>query len=367
MARDAALIPINARPHAPVPGLRLPTIAPTADAMLDHAMAQRLQSPTRDARALGRVQSLALQLARIQNGSALPFNLPVLDAPQLVVFAADHGLADEGLSDWPAATTHEHVEQMLAGTAPASRLARQHGFEVTVVDAGVATPITLPLRSRPAAHLQPRKIGYGTRNCLLGPAMSQAQAVSAIHAGMDVVRHLPGTVIAFGDIGVGGMASASLLLSRLCGIPVADAFAREDPGATSLDETKHWQRLEKLHAALQRHALAMSPMHALCAFGGFEAAMLVGAMLQAASERRVVLIDGFVAGAAALVARGLSPAVSDYLVFAQRSAATPHRLMLIHLGVQPLLDLELNLNQGTGALLAWPLLLSAQALLDTGA
>jgi nicotinate-nucleotide--dimethylbenzimidazole phosphoribosyltransferase len=365
MARDPALTPINTtRRPPPVPGLRLPTIAATADAMLDHTLAQRLRSPTREAHALGRLQALALQLARIQHGSPLPFDLLVFDAPQLVVFAGDHGLADEGISHWPPATTHEHVEQLLAGTAPASVLARQHGFEVTVVDAGVATPITLPVRARPAAHLQPRKIGYGTRNCLLGPAMSQAQAVSAIHAGMDVVRHLPGTVIALGDIGVGSAASATLLLSRLCGVPVVDAFAREDPGATSLDDTLHWQRLDKLQAALQRHALAMSPIHALSAFGGFEIAMQVGAMLQAASERRIVLVDGFVAGAAALVARGLNPQVADYLVHAQRSVAAPHRLMLIHLRAQPLLDLELDLNQGTATLLAWPLLLAAQALLD---
>ncbi|MBL0919479.1 MAG: nicotinate-nucleotide--dimethylbenzimidazole phosphoribosyltransferase [Hydrogenophaga sp.] len=366
MARDPALTPINARPHAPVSGLRLPAIRPIADAMLDHGLAQRLQSPTRDALALGRIQLLAQQLARIQHGSPQPFDRLVLDAPQLVVFAADHGLVDEGMSDQPQATTHEHVEQLLAGVAPASALARQHGFEVTVVDAGVATPISLPL-TRPAGQLQPRKIGYGTRNCRLGPAMSQAQAVSAIHAGMDVVRHLPGTVIALGDIGVGGAASASLLLSRLCGVPVVDAFPRENPNAISLDDTLHWQRLDKLQAASQRHALAMSPIHALAAFGGFEIAMLVGAMLQAASERRVVLVDGFVVGAAALVARGLSPNVADYLVHAQRTAAPPHRLMLIHLNARPLLDLELNINQGTGALLAWPLLLAAQALLGSAA
>ncbi len=366
MARDPALTPINARPHAPVSDLRMPAIAATTDATLDHALAHRLLSITRDTQALGRMQALAQQLARIQHGNHEPFQKLVLDAPQLVVFAGDHGLAVEGLSDKPQATTHEHVEQVLEGSAPAGVLARQHGFEVTVVDAGVATPISLP-RTRAAAQLQSRKIGYGTRNCLLGPAMSQAQAVSAIHAGMDVVRHLPGTVIALGDIGVGAAASASLLLSRLCGVPVNDAFPRENPHAVSLDDTLHLQRLDKLQAATQRHALAMSPIHALAAFGGFEIAMLVGAMLQAASERRIVLVDGFVVGAAALVARGLSPNVADYLVHTQRSAAAPHRLMLIHLGAQPLLDLELNINQGTGALLAWPLLLAAHALLDPAA
>ncbi|MBL0943209.1 MAG: nicotinate-nucleotide--dimethylbenzimidazole phosphoribosyltransferase [Hydrogenophaga sp.] len=367
-ARDPALTPLNAaRPHAPVEGLRVPTIAATADATLDHTLALRMQTPGHDLFALGRVQSLALQLARIQNGSPLPFDLLVFDAPQLVVFAADHGLADEGISDWPQSTSQQHVAQLLSGAAPANVLARQHGFDVTVVDAGLAAPIPPVARTRPAAVLQPRKIGYGTRNCLLGPAMSLVQAVSALHAGMDVVRHLPGTVIALGDIGVGGIASASLLLSRLCGVPVVDAFPREDPGATSLDDTLHWQRVDKLQAASQRHALAMSPIHALAAFGGFEIAMLAGAMLQAASERRIVLVDGFVAGAAALVARGLHPNVGDYLVYAQRSAAAPHRLMLIHLRAHPLLDLELNTNQGTGALLAWPLLLAAQGMLDATA
>ncbi|MBX3609740.1 MAG: nicotinate-nucleotide--dimethylbenzimidazole phosphoribosyltransferase [Hydrogenophaga sp.] len=367
MARDPALIPFHSRPHAPVPGLRLPPIAATADATLDHTLMLRMAVPGQDALGLGRLQQLALQLARIQNGSPLPFDLLVFDAPQLVVFAGDHGLADEGLSEWPQSVTHEQVVQLLAGKSPANVLARQHGFDLTVVDAGVGTPINQPPPGHHTVTLQSRKIGYGTRNCLFGPAMSLTQAVSAIHAGMDVVRHLPGTVIALGDVGVAGTASASLLLSRLCGVPVVDAFAREDPGATSLDDTLHWQRLDKLQAASQRHGAALSPIHALAAFGGFEIAMQVGAMLQAGSERRIVLVDGFVAGAAALVARGLSPSVADYLVFAQRGAASPHRLMLIHLRAHPLLDLELNLNQGVGALLAWPLLQSAQAVMDASA
>lgn len=367
MNRDPALIPFHNRPHAPVPGLRLPTVLPTADATLDHTLLLRMRVPGQDTHGLGRLQQLALQLARIQNGSPLPFDLLVFDAPQLLVFAGDHGLADEGLSEWPQSTTLEQVQQLLAGRAPTNVLARQQGFDLTVIDAGVAHPIPRPAPARVPVPLQARKIGYGTRNCLFGPAMSEAQAVAAIHAGMDVVRHLPGTVIAIGDVGVAGNASASLLLSRLCGIPVIDAFAREDPGATVLDDTRHWQRLDKLQAAAQRHAGALSPVHVLAAFGGYEIAMQVGAMLQAASERRVVLIDGFVAGAAALVARGLCSHVVDYLVFAQRAAAPPHRLMLIHLRAHPLLDLELNLNQGTGALLAWPLLQAAQALMEASA
>jgi len=365
--RDPALTPLNApRPHAPVEGLRLPHILATANTPLEHALHRRLQPEGQPAHALGQLQRLAAQLARIQHSSDLPFDLLVFDAPQLVVFAADHGLAVEGMSDLPQSTTGELVAQLLNGRAPVSTLARQHGFETTVVDAGVATTIAGPsARGKAAATLQARKIAYGTRNCLLGPAMSLNQTVAALHAGMDVVRHLPGTVLALGDVGVANQASAALLLSRLCGVPVADALPRDDGPGSAFDDTQHFQRLDKLSLATQRHALATAPIHVLAAFGGFEIAMMAGAMLQAASERRVVLVDGFVGGAAALVARGLCPTVSDYLVHAQRTPASAHRLMLIHLQALPLLDLGLHINQGTGALLAWPLLLAAQALLET--
>ena len=205
-----------------------------------------------------------------------------------------------------------------------------------------------------------RKIGYATRNMVLSPAMSVPQAVAALHAGMDVVHHLPGNVLALGDVGVGSTSCAALLLSRLCGVPLADACGR----GSGLDEAQLQHKLEKLFAAASRHRKATTPLDALAAMGGFEIAMMAGAMLQAASERRVVLVDGFVASAAALVARGLVPAVADYLVFAHRSAEPGHRLLLIHLQAQPLLDMELRMGQGVGSLLAWPLLQAAQRLLE---
>lgn len=367
MARHPSLTPINARPFAPVTGLMLPAIAATADPLLEHALRQRLQPAGHPAQALGRLQALALQLARIQHGAAGAFHRLRLEAPQLVVFAADHGLADEGLGDQPQSTTRDLVQQLLEGTAPASVLAQRQGFAVTVVDAGVATPMAAPSSGRSAARLQLRKIGFGTRNCRLGPAMSVAQAVAAIHAGMDVVRHLPGNVLALGDVGAGNTASAALLLARLCGVPLSDAFPGESTGVDGEGRDPHLQRLEKLQMAMQRHAQALSPVHALAAFGGFETAMLVGAMLQGASERRVVIVDGLLGGAAALVARGLSPNVTDHLVHAQRASVASHRLMLIHLQAQPLLDLELDIHQGTAGLLAWPLIQAAQALLDASA
>lgn len=364
MALDPVFAPITRRaPELPT-SLKLPHIAPTADALLEHSVLQRLTPEGLPEHALGRMEPLVLQLARIQSGSPLEFDLLVFDSPQLVVFAADHGIADEGMSELAQPMTCEHVLQLLLGVAPVNALAQMHGFDLTVVDAGVASHITLPDDARRKAPLLLRKIGYGTRNLMLGPAMSQAQAVSALHAGMDVVRHLPGNVIALGDVGVANNVSASLLLSRLCGVPLADACARDDFQGTGMDDSAHQQRIEKLSAAASRHRKALGPLDALAALGGFEIAMMTGAMLQAASERRVVLVDGYVAGAAALVARSLSPAVADYLVFGHRSAESGHRLLLIHLQAQPLLDMGMRMGQGTGALLAWPLLLAAQGLLE---
>lgn len=342
-------------------GLRLPSIHPTADAVLDAELRQRLHRSELPEHALGRLETLVLQLGRIQNASAFSFDLLAFDSPQLVVFAADHGIADEGVSKFAQVATRQRVQQLLHGTAPVNALAELQGFEVTVVDAGVATHLHTDVGAKTQVPLQLRKIGYATRNMVLSPAMSVPQAVAAMHAGMDVVHHLPGNVVALGDVGVGSTSCAALLLSRLCGVPLADACGR----GSGLDEAQLQHKLERLFAAATRHRKATTPLDALAAMGGFEIAMMVGAMLQAAAERRVVLVDGFVAGAAALVARGLAPAVTDYLVFAHRSAEPGHRLLLIHLQAQPLLDMELRMGQGMGTLLAWPLLLAAQRLLES--
>lgn len=341
-------------------GLRLPVIHPTADAVLDAEMHQRLRRSELPEHALGRLESLVLQLARMQSAGPFPFDLLAFDTPQLLVFAADHGIADEGVSLFAQVATRQRVQQLLHGTAAVNALADLHGFDLTVVDAGVATHIQTDVGVRSRVPLQLRKIGYATRNSVISPAMSVAQAVSALHAGMDVVRHLPGNVVALGDVGVASTACAALLLSRLCGVPLADACGR----GSGLDDAQLQNKLQKLFAAATRHRKATAPLDALAAMGGFEIAMMAGAMLQAASERRVVLVDGFVSGAAALVARALVPAVTDYLVFSHRSAEPGHRLMLIHLQAQPLLDLELRMGQGMGTLLAWPLLQAAQRLLE---
>jgi nicotinate-nucleotide--dimethylbenzimidazole phosphoribosyltransferase len=342
------------------PALRLPEILPATNPSLVFELDQLFKSTLVADDALGRIKTLALQIAHILNPSPQTSARVALEEPQLVVFAADHGISDEGVSAFPQEATRQRVLHMLRGRDSVGVLAQSNGVHVTVVDAGVASHL-LPIgHGKTAVPLLLRKIGYGTRNMMLRPAMSVSQTVAALHAGMDVVKHLPGNVIALGDVGVGNTSCATLLLARLCGVPLVDACG----AGSGLDEAQMKIKLEVLQKALVRHRQATEPLDILGALGGFEIAMMTGAMLQAASERRVILIDGFVAASAALVARCLSPQVMDYLVFSHRSTEPGHRLLLIHLQMQPLMDLELRMGQGIGTMLAWPLLKAAERLLS---
>ena len=327
----------------------LPAITPTADAALQARLQHKIDYKTKPLGALGRLEGLALQLGLIQRSETV-----TLTQPQMVVFAADHGVAFEAVSAFPQAVTVQMVANMLAGGAAVNVFARQHGFDLRVVDAGVAAEIP--------AHPQllQRKVALGTRNLCIEPAMTATQVRSALTAGMHVVRDLPGNVVAFGEMGIGNTSAAALLLARLAGVPLMDATGR----GTGLNDDQLAHKRDVLARALARNPAATAPLDALADVGGFEIAMMTGAMLQAASERRVVLVDGFIASAAALVAHALVPQVMDYLVFCHRSAERGHSALLAHLQAQPLLALDLRLGEGSGALLAWPLVKSAAAFLN---
>ena len=330
---------------------QLPAIESTADASLQARLRHKIDHKTKPLGALGLLEDLALQLGLIQRSES-----PALHRPQMVVFAGDHGIAAEGVSAYPQAVTVQMVGNMLAGGAAINVFARQHGFALQVVDAGVAAE--LPAHPQ----LQPRKIALGTKNLCNEAAMSRLEAQAAITAGMEVMQALPGNVVAFGEMGIANTSPAALLLARLTGASIEDATGR----GTGLDDAQLRHKQGVLTRALARHP-ATEPLDAigeLAALGGFEIAMMAGAMLQAASERRVVLVDGFIAGAAALIAQTLVPPVRDYLVFCHRSAETGHRLLLAHLQAKPLLELDLRLGEGTGALLAWPLVQSAANFLN---
>ncbi|MDW5444137.1 nicotinate-nucleotide--dimethylbenzimidazole phosphoribosyltransferase [Polaromonas sp. SM01] len=322
----------------------LPTIEATANAALQARLQHKIDHKTKPLGALGQLETLALQIGLIQRSETLAFQ-----SPQMVVFAADHGIASEGVSAFPQAVTVQMVGNMLAGGAAINVFARQHDFALQVVDAGVAAD----LADHP--QLLKRKIALGTHNLCAGPAMSPAQAEAALQAGMAVVQNLPGNVVAFGEMGIANTSAAALLLARLAGLSIADVVGR----GTGLDDVQLKHKQAVLARALARHADVYEPLPVLAALGGFEIAMMTGAMLQAASERRVLLVDGFIAGAAALVAHALVPAAKDYMVFCHRSAERGHHLLLTQLQAKALLDLDMRLGEGTGALLAWPLLQSA--------
>ena len=327
----------------------LPLIDSVTDVRLEAKLRHKIDHKTKPLGALGQLEDLALQVGLIQRSDVVSFH-----APQMVVFAADHGIAAEGVSAYPQAVTAQMVVNMLAGGAAINVLARQHGFALHVVDAGVAAD----LEAHP--QLISRKIAHGTQNLCKGPAMSAEQLQAALSAGAAIVKDLPGNVIALGEMGIGNTSSAALLLNRLAGTALKDATGR----GTGLSDAQLKQKRRVLLLALMRHQDATTPLQALADLGGFEIAMMVGAMLQAASERRVILVDGFIAGAAALAARQMQPHVQHYMVFSHRSAERGHRALLEHLKARPLLDLDLRLGEGSGALLAWPLVQSAARLMN---
>lgn len=323
--------------------MNLPSIDAVDDTELAARLQHKLDRKTKPTGSLGRLESLALQI-----GLALRDETPRLREPQLLVFAGDHGLAARGVSAYPQDVTWQMVENFLSGGAAVSVLARQHGLALTVVDAGVRHDFA------PRAGLVVCKIAPGTADALEGPAMSDAQCLAALRAGREIVQGLPGNALLVGEMGIGNSSSASLLLARLAGLPIERCTGR----GTGLDDAGLARKTDVLRQVLERHAVR-EPLAVLAAFGGFEVAMMVGAVLQAAHERRVVVVDGFIAGAALLVAHALVPEVLGYCVFAHRSGEPGHALLLDHLGVAPLLDLGLRLGEGSGAALAWPLLESA--------
>ncbi len=325
---------------------------PTIDDIAQPSLAARLQhlldNKTKPVGSLGQIERLAQRIGLVLGSEA-----PVLQDPQLVVFAGDHGLAARGVSAYPSDVTWQMVENFLAGGAAVSVLARQNGIGLTVVDCGVRHDFA------PRAGLVIHKVAPGTADALEGPAMSDAQCRAALTSGAALVQELPGNALLLGEMGIGNTSAASLLMSRLTGLDIVDCTG----AGTGLDADAVQRKIGILRQVLARHADATEPLAALAAFGGFEIATMVGAVLQAAAERRVIAVDGFIASSAVLVASALQPAVLQRCVFAHRSGERGHALMLAHLKAEPLLDLGLRLGEGSGAALAWPLLMSACAIL----
>ena len=333
----------------------LPTLSDIRSPALTQTLQYKLNNKTKPLGSLGRLESLALQLGEILNSES-----PVLDRPQIVVFAGDHGLTARAISAYPSDVTWQMVENFLAGGAAVSVLARQHGIALTVVDCGVNHDFLAGLpEGQQRAGLLVRKVANGTADASMQPAMTTAQCQQAMDNGQDLVKNLPGNALLLGEMGIGNTSSAALLLARLTGLNIEVCTG----AGTGLDASAVQRKTAVLREVLALHPGANAPLDALAALGGFEIATMVGAVLQAAHERRVIVVDGFIASSAVMVAHALQPLVLQRCVFAHRSGERGHEFMLQHLGVQTLLDLGLRLGEGSGAALAWPLLQSACAIL----
>ena len=337
---------------------RIPTLDDLHNSTLTAALQQTLDNKTKPQGSLGRIESLALQIGQILGSLA-----PRLEAPQMVVFAGDHGLTARGISAFPSDVTWQMVENFLAGGAAVSVLSRQNGIALTVVDCGVKHDFLagLPAGTQ-RAGLQVRKVAgaeAGTADASVQPAMTPTQCAAALEQGQQLVRELPGNVLLLGEMGIGNTSAASMLLARLAGLDIAVCTG----AGTGLDADAVQRKTQVLREVLALHAAAVAPLDALAALGGFEIATMVGAVLQAAQQRRVIVVDGFIASSAVLVAHALQPAVLQRCVFAHRSGERGHEFMLQYLGVQALLDLGLRLGEGSGAALAFPLLQSACTIL----
>lgn len=308
----------------------------------------KFDNKTKPLGSLGRIEALAIRI-----GLILETDFPELRDPQLLVFAGDHGLVKHGVSAYPSDVTWQMVENFLAGGAAVNVLARQHGIVLHVVDCGVCHDF------EPRTGLIIRKIGYGTNDSSQGLAMTDAQRDQALRQGGELVQDLPGNVLLLGEMGIGNTSAAALLMSRLVKVEIADCTG----AGTGLNTSGVQRKIAVLQAVLDRHPNANDPLSALSAFGGFEIATMVGSILQAAADKRLIVVDGFIASAAVLLAISMMPAVAGYCVFAHQSGEKGHALMLAHMKAEPLLDLGLRLGEGSGAALAWPILVSACALL----
>ena len=322
-----------------------PVIAP-----LDPALAERLRGrvagQARPPGALGRLEALAVQIGAIQDSEQ-----PRIERVAAYVFAGDHGLNASGVSAYPSAVTAAMVATFLAGRASVNALARACAVDVKVVDAGVDAELA------PHPELIHAKVRRGTRNAAVEAAMTPDEAATALQRGVGLARAATEQgydALVLGEMGIGNTAASALLMHRLAPAPLAACIgpgAGHDPAGLA--------RKGAVLAQAAARTPAIAPLEVLAEFGGLEIAMMAGAALGAAASRRVVVVDGFISSAAVLVAARIAPEVLAYCVFAHGSAEPGHAGLLAALGAEPLLQLGLRLGEGTGGVLAAPILRAA--------
>jgi nicotinate-nucleotide--dimethylbenzimidazole phosphoribosyltransferase len=313
----------------------------------------RLDSLTKPAGSLGYLEDLVLQYAAIRRDSAARFG-----GGALMVFVADHGVADAAVSAYPKAVTLEMLRNIGAGGAAISVLARSFDYQLLVTDVGVETDTSLS----PLPGVRYRRVGAGTRNFLEAPAMSPEETRRALEIGIETANEAAmggATLVGIGEMGIANSTSAAAILAALTGLEPRHLVGR----GTGLDDAGLKRKIGVVESALHLHRACLSDVQeTLAAIGGFEIAAMAGACLAAAASDLPIVIDGFIATAAAAIARRISPGACDYMFFGHRSAEGGHSTVLESLGARPILDLGMRLGEGTGAALAMKAIESALTL-----
>ncbi len=326
------------------------TVSPVSHE-LDMALLQKIDGKTKPLGSLGQLEDLALRLGRIQERLDV-----TLSNPHILVFAGDHGIAAEGVSPYPQEVTRQMIYNYLAGGAAINVFTQQNEIKLLVVDAGVN------FEFEDCPGLINRKVALGTANYLHQPAMTPDQCRTAMAHGAALIEEIHNqgcNIVGFGEMGISNTSSAALLMHRFCDIPLEDCVGR----GTGLDDFGVSRKTEILLRAAAR-VQPTDPFDVLCEFGGFELAMMCGAMLEAASRKMVILVDGFIVTSTLLAAAKIQPAVVDYCIFSHQSNEQGHKLMLKSLGAKPVLKMGLRLGEGTGAALVYPLVKSAVGFLN---
>lgn len=326
------------------------TITPL-DETLGERLRQKVDNLSKPRGSLGRLETLAIQLGQI-----LGTMEPYLDHPVNIIFCADHGIVDEGISQSPKDVTWQVVYNMLTGGAGVCYLARQHGVALRIVDVGVDHDFGV------REGLIDRKVRRGTRSYLHGYAMTEEELERALKVGAEEVdmAYQAGTrLVSFGEMGVTNTAASSVWMSLLAEIPLIDCVGR----GSGLDDEGVRHKYEILDEAISHYSGDGSVWDVIRYFGGYEMIAAVGGMLRAAELRMPILVDGFIMTACMLAASRIHPGVQAYAIYGHQGDEAGHARLLAHLGASPLLSLGLRLGEGSGAVCAFPIVESAARML----
>ena len=324
----------------------------TKDLSFNELLQQKIDLKTKPLGALGLVEDLAFKIGKIQQSLQ-----PKLSNPHILLFAGDHGVAQAGVSAYPPEVTFQMVMNILQDGAAVTVFGKQNGITIKTIDAGVNYQFD------EVPNLIDAKIGFGTANFIENQAMSKEQLEKCFTLSSSIVQEVKAegcNVIGFGEMGIGNTSSASMIMHHITKINLEDCIGR----GTGLDDKQLIRKKKLLQQAYDFHGELNDPLLILQTYGGFEVAQICGAMIEAYHQKMIVLVDGFIATSAFLIAQSLYPEIKEYAIFCHNSNEIGHQKMLDYLNVEPILNLRMRVGEGTGCALAYPILQNAVAFLN---